>query len=454
MGPSSPLLAHTQGSLSMLLPRLIFLSTGKGNMKGNPEEDIPFALYQHQTCQSHTDVGGSSTTPSLSPSLVQQQGQVDQAYWPFKEFLAGTDASTSHCANWMYSTKPASALPTLLASPAHLDFYTCNLKPNPLDAALGGQALIPPFPQEHKTSESNLASTDDPKLTAKHLLGKKAKSESWSASPPASHPSPAPIPFNMKFSLNHHPLCPSYPLLLPIKPSSSPKTCFLAYGPHYCPLFLPPLATPYPDWADQLIHPDGPYSLGAHSPSQTMISPSPAGPWAPSEASDESLSPSQCCSTGLDPEAVAGKAGRIPSLDTTARPSLLKKENGRVLYKCNICAKSFRQLSNLKVHFRVHSGERPFQCPLCQKSFTQLAHLQKHQLVHSGDRPHQCLVCHKCFSSRSSLKTHLRLHSLSKQQKLCLCPGHTPLFPCCLLAPCLGGCQETGEAGIAVASAP
>ncbi|XP_007491427.2 tissue-resident T-cell transcription regulator protein ZNF683 isoform X1 [Monodelphis domestica] len=448
MEPSSPLLAHTQWSLPILPPRLICLFTGKGNMKGNPEEDIPFALYQHQTCQSHTDVGGSLTTPSLFPSLDQQQGQGDQPCWPFKEFLPRADASASHCDNWMYSTKPTSALPTLLACPPHLDLYTCNLRPNPLDAALG----VPHFPQECKTSESILGSTDDLKLTAKHLLGKKAESESRSASLPASHPSPAPIPFNMKFSLNRHPLCPSFPLLLPIKPLSSPKTCFLAYGPHYCPLFLPPLDTLYPDWADQLIHPDGPYSLGAHSPSQTTFSPSPVGLSVPSKARDESLSSSQYCSTELDSEAVAGKAGRIPRLGTTARSSLLKNENGRVLYKCNICAKSFRQLSNLKVHFRVHSGERPFQCPLCQKSFTQLAHLQKHQLVHSGDRPYQCSVCHKCFSSMSSLKTHLQLHSLFKQQELRLCPGHTSLFPCCLLAPCLGGHPETGEAGIAVAS--
>ncbi|XP_053622793.1 zinc finger protein 58-like [Plodia interpunctella] len=95
-----------------------------------------------------------------------------------------------------------------------------------------------------------------------------------------------------------------------------------------------------------------------------------------------------------------------------ANVSLLKLHQrlhtGEKLFTCTYCNKKFNVSTLLRNHMRVHTGERPYACAECPKAFKEWAGYKRHLLSHSGVRKHICELCQKSFLTSTCVKVHIR----------------------------------------------
>ncbi|CAH1269462.1 ZNF236 [Branchiostoma lanceolatum] len=97
-------------------------------------------------------------------------------------------------------------------------------------------------------------------------------------------------------------------------------------------------------------------------------------------------------------------------------------EDGRRVYKCPYCDKSFKKSSHLKQHVRSHTGEKPYKCQQCGRCFVSSGVLKAHLRTHSGIKAFNCHICDARFTTNGSLTRHMIIHSSIRPFKCPYCP--------------------------------
>ncbi|KAL2077863.1 hypothetical protein ACEWY4_027367 [Coilia grayii] len=114
----------------------------------------------------------------------------------------------------------------------------------------------------------------------------------------------------------------------------------------------------------------------------------------------------------------SGKSQQVSTLLTVSAVEICSEssreppgEMGNNNYGCEICRKTFKHPSNLELHKRSHTGEKPFQCSICGKHFSQSGNLQTHLRRHSGEKPYICELCGKSFAASGDVQRHIVIHT-------------------------------------------
>ena len=150
----------------------------------------------------------------------------------------------------------------------------------------------------------------------------------------------------------------------------------------------------------------------------------------------------------MEPSAIKALAdkGRLDALfDPRMRKELIGRGRNDT---CEYCGKVFKNCSNLTVHRRSHTGEKPYKCQLCSYSCAQSSKLTRHMKTHGrmGKDIFKCRFCGMPFSVASTLEKHMR-KCVVNQKSSSLWPGSKGVLMSTGLVPPLVLPDEKGPDG-------
>lgn len=90
-------------------------------------------------------------------------------------------------------------------------------------------------------------------------------------------------------------------------------------------------------------------------------------------------------------------------------------------HRCAECGKTFAQHGELKLHERMHNGERPFKCTVCGKSYKTASLRTAHMDSHIEGKTFQCQLCGKQLQTRTCYRNHIKRHSEERKYECDVC---------------------------------
>lgn len=93
---------------------------------------------------------------------------------------------------------------------------------------------------------------------------------------------------------------------------------------------------------------------------------------------------------------------------------------------CSFCGVAFNMKGNLQTHIRRVHSEKSGQCSICLKTFSDL---EVHMRKHTGERPFLCKLCNQSYATKRSLSHHIAFKHENAAKFKCSIGECTRTFP-------------------------